>query len=93
MDTSCFCIKEGELLSSSPKFECAVMVWRAVDRCVWFLGSRLYRRAKIRAIGRDDDRKGSQGPLSQENELKIGGQTEIRAMDSGLPVLGRQVQE
>lgn len=86
-------MKKGELLSNTPEFECAVVVWRIIGRFVQFLGPRLYRRAKIRAMGRDDNRKRNQGPLSQESELKIGGQTETRAMDSGLPVLGRQVHE
>lgn len=54
------------------------MLWwfGARGRFVGFPGPRLSRKNKIRAMSRDGNRKGSQSPLSQGRELKIGGQTD-----------------
>ena len=96
MHASCFCIKEEGLLPKIPESDTLwgwVVAFVAKVRIWGFLRSRVYCRTKIRAMGGGDNRKRSQSPLSQERELKKGGQTETGARDPGFPVPGRQVQE
>lgn len=62
MDASCFCIKEGGLLPNILEVDTlwgSVVVSVAIARLVGFLGSRLCSRTQIRAVGRDNNRKGS----------------------------------
>ena len=93
MDASSSCIKGGGLLSKTPELDVVQMGVGFSGNLVGFLGLRLFRRTKIRAVHRDGKRKRSRSPLSQDRQLKIRGQAETVAMDAGLPVPGRPVQK